>query len=159
MPTHLVFLAEICHIQTIHGFIDRQKLLTQTVYQKDTAKFIIACLSFSNSLLSVVHLAVCHSVNFSHFSRTHGLVSTKLDTKHPLLHQITFIAIEGLNPFPKEDNSNTVKFVLTTVRIFSRTTILTRFATKYPWVKSSKVIQTKYHTLFQGEIMMTVKRH
>ena len=67
-------------------------------------------LSFSDCLLSVVHL----SVIFSHFHlllQNHWVNSSKLKIKHPWVNGIQVCSNEGPRPFQREDNSEVVKML------------------------------------------------
>ena len=72
------------------------------------------------------------------FSRTAGLISTKLGTMHPWVKEIQVCSNEEPRPFPSEDNYEIAKIHWRNLKIFfSRTTdpISTKLSTKHPWVK------------------------
>ena len=91
---------------------------------------------------------------FIFLSRTTGLISTKLGTKHPWIKGIKIYSNEGPHPFPREDNYEIVKIHWWNLKIFSRTIapISIKLCTKHPPVKGIPVCSDEGpHPFSRGE--------
>ena len=84
-----------------------------------------AQVSFSDHLLSVC-LSVCKLSHFILFSRTTGLISTKLNTKHPWVKGIQVYSCEEPYLFAREIHSKKSKKTLT-LKIFKITEQLSQY--------------------------------
>ena len=79
-------------------------------------------------------------------SRTTGLISTKLGTKHPWVMEIQVCSNEGPHPFPRGDNYEIAKKHFPSLKIFSSRIIWpisTKLDTKHPRVKGTQGFTNK----------------
>jgi hypothetical protein len=91
--------------------------------------------SFSDRLLYVVRLFVKFYI--FDFSRTTGLILTRLGTNYPQGKEILNSSNEGEHPSPGGDSSKRIKIHWTSLKLFSRTSKPNsiKLGINYPWVK------------------------
>ena len=85
------------------------------------------------------------------FSRTAGLISTKLDTKHPASK---CKANEGPRPFPRGDNDEVAKIHWHTLNSSSPEPLGQIQPKLAPWLKGSQDCLNEGDVIFKGEIIM-----
>ena len=127
----------------LYVFLDLKIFLGWAIWPMDLLELfwssIVRRLSFRPSVRS----SVCQSIYlltfliFDFFSRTTGLILTKLGTKHHWVMGIQVYSNDWPCLFPRWDNKEIVKIHWWTLKIFFfRTTgpISTKLGTKHPWV-------------------------
>jgi hypothetical protein len=123
--------------------------------------------SFSDHLLSGVHLSVCltvcPSVNFhifDFFSRTTAPILTRLGTNHSWREKIQVCSKEGDSPSPRGDNSERVKIHWNFLKIFFFRTCRPnsiKLSANYPCVKGIQVCSKGPGPLQRGDNHKNVK--
>ena len=113
--------------------------------------------SFSVENLSVSVVGVV--VNFSHFHlQSWEPISTKLDTKHPLIKWIQVCSNEWPGPIPRGDNYKKAK-ILKSSSPESLGQFQLNFAQKILSWWGLRFVQMKGLTLFQGEIKTKIRNY